>query len=186
MGQEQLIEELRRIGEESAEAVRREADAEIEQLRSEAAARLESVRGDAAEHRASACAEETRTILAGAAGRSRLIRIAAENALAERLHEEARRSLRSLRNRDYEKLFVLLATELPPLRWEKIRVNPADLDLAGHQFPDAEIVADAAIAGGLEASCYGKQVRVDNTLEKRLERAWPELLPSLIRTFTKE
>jgi V/A-type H+/Na+-transporting ATPase subunit E len=186
MGQEQLIEELRRIGEESAEAIRKEAEAEIEQLRSEAAVRLQTLRGDAAEHRSAACAEESRAILAGASGRARRIRIAAENNLAARLYEEARRSLPRLRDRDCDRLFALLAAELPPLKWEQIRVNPADLDNAGQHFPEAAIVADAAIDGGLEASCHGKRIRVDNTLEKRLERAWPELIPALIRKIEEE
>jgi V/A-type H+/Na+-transporting ATPase subunit E len=181
MGQEELIEELRRIGKESAEAVRRETAAEIEQLRSETSARLDALRGVSAERRDAACAEETRALLAGAVSQARLIRVAAENTLAERLYEEARRSLHCLREKGYDSLFTNLAAELPLCRWERIRVNPADRERARKRFPDVEIAADDAVSGGLEATADGGRIRVDNTLEKRLERGWPELLPTLVR-----
>jgi V/A-type H+-transporting ATPase subunit E len=37
----------------------------------------------------------------------------------------------------------------------------------------------------MEVIAEGGRVRVDNTLEKRLERAWPELLPRLLNAILR-
>jgi len=77
-------------------------------------------------------------------------------------------------------VFSRLAAELPPIAWETLRVNPADAEVATRLFPRARIVPDSAICGGMEALAEEGRIRVINTLEKRLERVWPELLPALI------
>ena len=92
----------------------------------------------------------------------------------------ALRLLPRLRERDYPRIFSRLAAELPPIEWETVRVNPADAEIAGYLFPRARIVPDTAICGGMEALAEGGRIQVINTLEKRLERGWPELLPVLI------
>jgi V/A-type H+-transporting ATPase subunit E len=53
-------------------------------------------------------------------------------------------------------------------------------------FPDAEVIADESISGGLDAATAGGRIRVVNTFEKRLERAWPILLPEMIRAVYHE
>lgn len=77
-------------------------------------------------------------------------------------------------------MFNRLAAELPPAAWETVRVNPTDGELAGHLFPTALIEPDPAISGGMEALAEEGRIRVVNTLEKRLERGWPELFPDLL------
>ena len=85
-----------------------------------------------------------------------------------------------LREKDYPGIFSLLAAELPPIGWETLRVNPTDAEIAADLFPRARIVPDTAICGGMEALAEEGRIRIINTLEKRLERVWPELLPALI------
>ncbi|KAF0216104.1 MAG: V-type H+-transporting ATPase subunit [Geobacteraceae bacterium] len=186
MGYQELIEALRREGEEKAGAIRREAEAEAERTRSEAEAGLALLREEHAKRQAVAVAEKSREILAEAESKGRLIRLAAESVLAERLYELARRSLRLLREQGYEALFAALAEELPPVKWETVRVNPADEEPAGRHFPAAEIVTDNALTGGMEVSGEGGRLCIVNTLEKRLERGWPEILPGLFRDVCKE
>ena len=78
-------------------------------------------------------------------------------------------------------VFSRLVAELPPLSWEKVYVNPSDLALARDLFPDAEVVADGDISGGLEALAENGSIRVINTMEKRLERAWLTILPAIVQ-----
>jgi V/A-type H+-transporting ATPase subunit E len=181
MGYPELAEALRKEGEEQVAVIRRDAEAEEERIRGEAAAKAGKLREEYARRRTAACSEETATVLAEAANRERLVRLAAENSLADRLYGLARESLPRMREEGYEELFAALAAELPPREWESVRVNPADDGLARRLFPAAEIVADGALTGGMTVTGTGGGVTVVNTLEKRLERGWPELVPELVR-----
>jgi vacuolar-type H+-ATPase subunit E/Vma4 len=78
-------------------------------------------------------------------------------------------------------LFEALALELPPCRWQSVRVNPADAELAARHFPGAAVEADPAISGGMEVACDEGRVAVSNSLETRLATAWPDLLPGLLK-----
>ena len=77
-------------------------------------------------------------------------------------------------------LGVVLACELPERGWQCVRVNPADADAAARRFPGAVVETDPGISGGMEVECEDGRVRISNTLEARLEAAWPDLLPRLI------
>ncbi|MCM2358106.1 MAG: V-type ATP synthase subunit E [Geobacteraceae bacterium] len=185
MGQRELIEALRKEGDEKCAAIRREAEAESERIVSAAAAEIGRLREEYARRRADACAAETAAILAEAASRGRLVRLAAESALAERVYGLACGALPLLREEEYGALFAALARELPPCQWETVRVNPADEQLARSLFPRAAVITDGALVGGFEVTAAEGGMRVVNTLEKRLERGWPELLPGLFKDIYK-
>ena len=125
-------------------------------------------------------------ILAEAERQAALIKLEAEQALAGRLYTLAHGTLARLRDDHYAELFAALVAELLPCRWETVRVNPADSELAQASFPGAAIETDDGITGGMEVSAEGGRVRVDNTLDKRLERAWPELLPRLLNAVPEK
>jgi V/A-type H+-transporting ATPase subunit E len=186
MGATELIEALRSEGEKKALEIRRETEAEIARLRVDASARLDRLRQEYGREQLAASALAERAILAEAERKERLTRLAAENKLAERLHAMARSSLPQLRNREYDRTFSLLAAELPASAWETVRVNPADTERATGLFAAATIMADGSISGGMESTAAGGRLRIVNTLEKRLERGWPELLPELFREIGKE
>jgi hypothetical protein len=95
-------------------------------------------------------------------------------ALAERLHGLALAELPHLRAQNPERLFSALAAELPALAWQKVRVNPADDALARQHFPQAHVECDTQISGGMETEAEGGRIRVNNTLEARLETVWPQ------------
>ena len=101
-------------------------------------------------------------------------------ALAERLLALARAELPGLAAGSRAELFDALARELPPCRWECVRVNPADAELAERRFRDAAVETDPAISGGMEVACDEGHIAVSNTLETRLVIAWPDLLPGLL------
>jgi len=180
VGTEELLAALRSEGERKAGVIRLEAGAEAARLKDEAAARLARLKEELQQEQARVMAAEESAILAEAERTVRRARLAEAEKLAERLYALALRLLRRLRESDYPKTFSRLAAELPPTEWETIRVNPADAEIAGYLFPKARIVPDTAICGGMEALAAGGRIQVINTLEKRLERGWPELLPVLL------
>jgi vacuolar-type H+-ATPase subunit E/Vma4 len=130
--------------------------------------------------------DETRRVLAEEGGRARSIRLGAEKTLSDRFFSVARASLAQLRLTGYPEIFEKLARELPPLPWKIVRVHPADKELARAFFPDAEIAPVETITGGLDAATADGAIRVVNTFEKRIERAWADLLPLLIKDVYQE
>lgn len=186
MGYEKLIETLRQEGAEKAAAIRKEAEAEGEVSKRKTAEKTATLREEFARRQEEECAAIRREILAEAVREGRQQRLAAEHELAVRLLDLARQALPVLRDERSEGLFASLAGELPQTGWERVRVNPADLEAARPLFPDAEIEPDETVAGGVEVASAGGKLRVVNTLRKRLERAWPELLSRLMADIRRE
>lgn len=181
MGCKELIESLQAAGDERIKAMRLEAEQEAERVRAGARRKIAEVRADHAAKRSAAAAAHEEHCIAEANSIVRLQKLQAERALADRLYCLARSSLPGLRNVGYRDMFASFAQELPRFTWKTIRVNPADGALAREQFPDAEILFDKAITGGLEAISNEGQVKVVNTFEKRLERMWEEMLPEIMK-----
>ena len=180
MGVEDLLTALRSEGERQAGVIRQEAEAEAARLKDEAAARLDRLKEEFQREQVKVITAAESDILAEAERTARKIQLVGTEKLAERLYDLALRLLPRLREKDYPKIFSRLVAELPPAEWESIRINPADAKIAGYLFPKARIEPDVGICGGMEALAVEGRVQVVNTLEKRLERAWPELLPVLL------
>ncbi|GAB4333484.1 MAG: hypothetical protein Kow0089_02190 [Desulfobulbaceae bacterium] len=106
--------------------------------------------------------------------------------LADRLYQSAVDRLPELRGEGYAGLFAAFVGELPELEWEAVRVHPDDRELAARHFPQARVEAEEGITGGFEAVGMDGRLRVVNTLENRLEKVWPSLLPSLIRAVLEK
>jgi V/A-type H+-transporting ATPase subunit E len=186
MSYEELLAALRQEADEKVEMLWRETKAEAERAREEAAVGFERTRSESLSRQAAMIGETTRDILAEAERKARQVRLAALRELSARLSELATTLLAELRDRPYEGLFEALVGELPSYPWETASVNPADVERASMFFPEAKIVADKAISGGLEVTGDKGRICVNNTLEKRLERAWPELLPEMMRAVYRE
>ena len=181
MGSEHLLTALRCEGEKKAEIIRQEAAAAADRLKNEAGAGLARVREKFSREQARAIAAEESAILAEAERTARRLWLAAVEDLAGRLFELAQGLLPSLREKEYPEIFSLLVGELSPLEWETVRVNPDDAALAARHFPRARIIPEPAIRGGMATLAAGGLIEINNTLEKRLERGWPELLPVIIK-----
>lgn len=141
--------------------------------------RLEKLQQEYEQQREILCSAVRHRLLAAAAREASLIRLRAEHALSLRLHERARFCLRQLRGKG-DRLFRSLAAELPDLPWHTVRSAPSDIVLAADCFPGAMIIPEESLAGGLTAETEDNSLTIDNTLETRLERLWPDLLPHLI------
>jgi len=181
MGCKELIESLRAAGNGKIRALRADAEQETERIRTEAESRIGALRAAHARERSVAADEHAERILADANAEARRLRLGTERALAERLHALARGTLPMLRNEGYADVFAEFVRELPVFPWKSIRVNAVDLDLARKHFPGAEIVADPGITGGFIAVSSRDELQIVNTLERRLDSLWEEMLPEIMR-----
>ncbi len=186
MSSRELIESLRRSGDEKIRLLRQEAEQEAGALRAAASAKIEELRKQYADKLSAAAGEETIRALAEAGNKARTLRLAAEKVLSDRLLSVSRASLQQLRDAAYPAIFEKMVLELPSLAWNLVRVHPADVNLARKYFPEAEIVPVETISGGVDATVRDGTIRVVNTLEKRLERAWNELLPPMVKDAYRE
>jgi vacuolar-type H+-ATPase subunit E/Vma4 len=181
-----LIERLQQGAREEAASCWTTVRDEAGRLRQDASRQIDIARDAIA---CQVAAEKLRIDLAAtsAAERdARDIRMNALIALANRLHQLALAELPYMRTQDSEQIFCSLATELPDLKWDRLRIHPADQALAQRQFPDAQIECDAKISGGVDVEVQGGCIRVNNTLEARLETVWPEVLSTLVHAILSD
>jgi vacuolar-type H+-ATPase subunit E/Vma4 len=186
MGHHELLAALTREGDLKADAIRSASDAEVLRLRKAAAARMSELRHTEEHRQERTRADRRQDILAEAARVARLIRLAAEYDLAVHLREVADSSLSALRAEGYAQLFRSLAAELPGETWETVRVNPLDAALARELFPEAVIESSSGITGGFVAITGNMDFTVDNTLDVRLKRIWPAVLPDMIAELRRD
>jgi V/A-type H+-transporting ATPase subunit E len=184
MGCRELIDSLKKEGDEKVLGIWREAEEEAGRICAGVSLRLGAARRKADEDRSGD--ENLRRLLLEAETRARLVRLASADKLSRRLYARAVESLPVLRTQQYEAVFERLALGLPAADWQIVRVNPADKERAGKLFPRARIVTDISIAGGMDVEAEEGRIRVINTLEKRLERIWPRLLPELLADVSHE
>jgi V/A-type H+-transporting ATPase subunit E len=181
MGSKELIESLRRATDERIKLIWHETEVEAEKVREEASQKLDQLRENCSRVESLTVTATQVSAVSEANNRSRTFLLKAEKALSERLYCVTMSSLPRLRHSDYSEVFGRLARELPPLAWKTVRVNPEDTGLAESIFTGAEIVPDKSITGGVDAMTDGGKIRVINTFEKRLERAWVDMLPELLK-----
>ncbi len=180
MGQRELLETLRREGDEQAAALRQAAGQQSQQLRDEAREKLRELKSEQEERRKQLCLACRRDVLAEAQREAALVRLRKEHDLALRLRQRAAAGLEGLRRGGGDTLFDRLAAELPREAWGAVRVNPLDATLAVSRFPGVAVQADDTVRGGLAVVTADGDFSVVNTLEARLERSWPELLPRIM------
>jgi V/A-type H+-transporting ATPase subunit E len=186
MSSRELIESLRRAGEENIRALKQEAERQATTLKSTASEKIADLRKQYADQLTVVTGDELRRARAEASNRARDLRLSAEKTLADSLFSIARFSLHQLRDDRYPAVFEKLVKELPPLPWKVVRVHANDVALAQKYFPGAEIEPVGHISGGVDVAIADGTVRVINTFEKRLERIWAELLPQMVNDVCRE
>ena len=176
-----LIDAIRRKATEDVDALWRKARADADAYRAGLVRAHDEQRNTAAQQLAAKSAGFARAATAEAETTARKNIAAAKAALADRLYRLAVEALPDLRN---AAVFDALAAELPARAWQRVIVNPADRVAAQAAFPQAEVIANDAIAGGMDVE--EGAVRISNTLETRLESAWPKILPELMKEILEE
>lgn len=170
-----LIDDLRRQAKEDVGALWEKARTDADAHRAMLTGQCEEKRAASARQLAANTVEFERAANRDAEGTARSIVGRAKAALADRLHAVAVRTLPQMRTGG---LLTSLIAELPARAWQRVTVSAADRAEAQTLFPHAEVIASEAIAGGIDV--VDGAVRVRNTLEARLESAWPEILPGLM------
>jgi len=181
MNCESLLESLWRDGEKKIREIEAETKEEVDKIETEISLKITALKENYEKNVCSDSAKRAGDILAEAEQRAALIGISASRELSDRLYQLARSSLMLLRNERYGDVFSALASELPSLPWKSVRVNPGDAGIAQQCFPNAEIIADEAISGGLDIMTADGKIRIISTFEKRLERAWEEMSSDLLQ-----
>ncbi len=181
MGYEELIEGLRAEADEKIRQVWKDVNEEAIRIRKEEADRFARAREEQGTSLENAVRETCNNILAEAERESRGIMAEAEKKLSDRLFSLAMESLALLRNEVYENVFSELAREIYSQQWKEVRVASGDVEFAKGLFPDAHVVRDDGITGGLKVHSENGQISVDNTFEKRLERGWRDMLPLIMQ-----
>jgi V/A-type H+-transporting ATPase subunit E len=181
MGYKELIEALRKEGEQKVQAIWQEAEADAERIKANADERIKKIQEEYSLMQTSTIKDQIEPILSDAKQKADAVRLAAEKDMSVRFYRLALSVLSDLRDEGYSDVFHSLVKELPSYKWEIVKVNPEDERIAREYFPDAEIITDSSITGGLEVQAKAGKIRISNTFEKRLERAWMEILPELIR-----
>lgn len=186
MGERELQDALRARAAAEIDALWRTAEAAVAARRGEVAAAQAELIATAEREAAAASAATRRELLAAVEHELRRERLAAEQELDRRLYALATRLIATLGARRRERLWQALSAELPAGEWRRLRVHPDDLARARAAFPDAEVVVDEVLAGGLVAATADGRIVIDNSLSGRLERAWPELLVPLVAAVNAE
>ena len=185
MGLQELISTLKKNEQKQIDDIWQAAKSEAEALRKQVEEAVADITKKQAEQLAAACRKSMRSIFSETDIKTRERKLLAYQALDQALQNAAVKLLPDLREENYEKVFAILAAELPERQWEKILVNADDAEL-GRRFFAANIIStDPGISGGLQAVSANGRIIVDNTFEKRLERKWPHILPALIAEFEK-
>ncbi len=185
MGEAELKKALQREGEAQVRDFWQQAEVAVETQRKEVEAELTQL------HAETDCQLQAETtvlrnnLLFAAQTRVLEGRLHTEAALEERLLVLAHQLLPELARDDRSKLWEALCDELPAADWAILKVHPADQKIAGRDFPIAEIECDEALGGGVIVTNADGMIRIDNSLDCRLMRAWPDLLPKLLTELRK-
>jgi V/A-type H+-transporting ATPase subunit E len=186
MSYRELIDALTRESDEKVRKIWQEAEVEAERVRAETGKAVGEMRERCGLDRSSAARARADAILSEARSAARAKGLRAEEDLSGRLYDLAVRSLHHLRKEQYRDIFAVLVSELPGDQWSVVKVNPGDREISREFFQDAEIISDPGITGGLEVTGRNGKIRVVNTFEKRLQRAWPEMLPEIVKDVYRE
>lgn len=186
MSHEVLLAELRRKSSRRIADIRRRAELEAETLRSAKELEFDGIRKALLLRIEEQGQEVAESVVRGAEKKGLLKLDAGRRQMVDRLVLLALQQLGQVRHNDYERMFAELIAELPDVAWERVRVNPLDAERARAGFPGAEVVKDESITGGFEVEADNGQFRVVSTLKQRLLKAWPYVLPMLLREVEEE
>lgn len=180
MGESELKIALQREGEVQVRDFWKQAEMVVVMRRKELETELHNSRTETERQLLEATTGLRNSLLFEARARSHECQLHTEAELEARLLLLARRLLPELAGHDRSALWQVLYEELPEADWSALTVHPADRKLAERHFAAASIDCDANLSGGLIASNADGTVRIDNSLDCRLMRAWPDLQPKLL------
>lgn len=181
MGKIELKDALQRKVSRRCEQFWEDAESQVAAHRAEVAKQLEACTTAMEDRLQRESHALRRTILSAATREAAVLRLQAEAILAERLRELAGPLLAERYSAERASYWRQLHAELPASDWQRCLVHADDVALASAHLPAATVVvASDSLDGGLVAEREDGRVRIDNSLEQRLARCWPDLLPQLL------
>jgi vacuolar-type H+-ATPase subunit E/Vma4 len=186
VGYKELIESLRKETDDKVRQLWKEVEAEADEVRSEFRTRAGQIKKRFQKDLALAVQECEEAVFREAGSKVLGIKLSAERALSDRLFSLAVSCLHELRSERYNDVFKTLVNELPAVGPEEVRVNPEDVWIAQEHFPHSRILPDENISGGMEVMIQNGRICINNTFEKRLEKAWEDVLPLIINDVYTE
>ncbi len=181
MGYRELIESLKSEAEKTIEKIWKEKKEEGGAIKKVFDEEMKRFRDEYISSKKIEILKKTESIIFIAKRKSHEIKLNAEEEFEKRLYSIAKEMLPLLRDERYHDVFGKLASEISDNKWKKIIVNPDDISLAEIHFKNAEIIPDGKISGGFVAISEDGKITIDNTFEKRLERAWQSIIPETIK-----
>lgn len=181
MGYQELIDSLIKEGDEKIKKIWLDAERVAEKILDEKNKKINEIINRYEKLKKISVKEQTDHILLDAEKESRRIRLEAEERFLKKLFDLAVSMLHLLRNKNYRDIFKALLMEIPEYKWDIIIVNDDDLDIAKKFFSNTQVIADRRISGGFIIMTRDKNICIDNTFEKRLQRAWQEIIPGLMK-----
>ncbi len=160
---------------------RKEAEEKIEKYRIAAAERLKLLKECYQQEMVNHVAAKREEILRDAKQKAERILLFAEKKMAERIYRIALSELKNLRDSNYGQHFQTMVSEVPPCDWAEVKVNPKDVELANNFFKGCHVKADDTVSGGFELYTADGRICVINSLEERLNRLLPQLLPLIFK-----
>lgn len=181
MNVEKLKQALLKQAKEQIEKYYSDADKEVEKFRVDKICELEQFKAEYNKKMEKELEKKRTEILADANKKARKMLVLAEDEFAKKVYALALAELASLRDDTYCDCFERLVRELPEYHWEEVTVNHQDVSLAAKFFPDVRINVSNRITGGFEVSAKSGTITVNNTFEKRLERAFSNIIVELLK-----
>lgn len=175
MGREELAIALQQKGEAQVKAIRQQVEDEAERYRRQCQREVVS-QGHRCDREADQSARQAcRQVDWLVAKKVRNLRLQALQELDRRLWQLALAEFDRLDPQLRQQCLEKLAAELPTNGWQQVTVHSDDAPAAKKLFPGVAIETDAAIGGGLMVRTENGDIRIDNSLLRRLEKLWPEL-----------
>ena len=181
-----LIDSLKRNNQKQIEKIWQESAANAKACKEKSDGAICALETEYEKKLAEVTAREMQQMKVQTRERKRRRILQTEQNLASRARLIAQQMLGSIRNQNYSAVFQKLVSELPGKDWETMRVNPADVELAGSCLDPAIVIPDNDIYGGLLVSKDSEAIVIDNTFEKRLVRIWADLLPDITAEICRD
>ena len=158
----------------------RNQEAAVNSRRKEIEREIAGLEAQARERQKAACQRLQREFHARAERQAANLRLQAEAELAQRLRQLAAKQLSQVYEEDRANYWERLAKEIPQAAWQEVLVEEDDAELAGKFYGEVRISASPKLFGGLIALREEGRIRIDNSLQCRVDRCWPTLLPCLL------
>jgi vacuolar-type H+-ATPase subunit E/Vma4 len=180
MSYEKLIDVLLQDGSEKIREIWREAETKAKEILAEKERKINEIKKRYEQLIQDAVKEQIDAINLDAEKEAKRIKLIAQQKFFKKLYDLSLSMLYLLKEERYRDIFRALSNEIPEYKWDKVFVNEQDISIAKEIFPTLKVIVDNKISGGFIVMTENEDICIDNTFEKRLQRAWIDIIPQLM------